>query len=273
MLPWKVSSVQLLGLFFYFWMVQYTIFWLRGPYHKSPHSLLLDSFSLLLLLPLCVGVPVGDRSGEFLDFAGHGAVILFKVLSMLKDTVEIFLKNKSWDLKSRVFDDAALLLLTLLNLVLSRNTSPMSVSMFFRLHQTFSAAACRKREWWKYWTLLSNIVRVNHLCILYWNLSLKTLVCRALNSGQIHEKKKNRTTHVGKQYCCCTDSILTHWTTFVPESCNQSWHSFCLNFIIVILVWLTWCFCLRFFSCSNFCCFSSFSVMRASLSVCRLLRL
>ncbi|TNN39906.1 hypothetical protein EYF80_049921 [Liparis tanakae] len=35
---------------------------------------------------------------------------------------------------------------------------------------------------------------------------------------------------------------------------------------------LTWCFCRRFFSCSSFCCFSSFSVMRASLSVCRLLR-
>lgn len=35
----------------------------------------------------------------------------------------------------------------------------------------------------------------------------------------------------------------------------------------------TWCFCRRFLSCSIFCCFSSFSVMRASLRVWRLLRL
>lgn len=31
---------------------------------------------------------------------------------------------------------------------------------------------------------------------------------------------------------------------------------------------LTWCFCLFLLSCSIFCCFSSFSVMRASLTDC-----
>lgn len=47
------------------------IFGLSDPHHEPSHPLLFDSFSLLLLLTLSVCVPVGDGSGEFLDFAGH----------------------------------------------------------------------------------------------------------------------------------------------------------------------------------------------------------
>lgn len=69
--------------------------WFGAPHHESPHPLLLDSLRLLLLLTLRVGVPGGDGSGELLHLTGHRAVILFEVLGMLKDAVEIFLKNKS----------------------------------------------------------------------------------------------------------------------------------------------------------------------------------
>lgn len=69
--------------------------WFAAPHHESPHPLLLDSLRLLLLLTLRVGVPGGDGSGELLHLTGHRAVILFEVLGMLKDAVEIFLKNKS----------------------------------------------------------------------------------------------------------------------------------------------------------------------------------
>lgn len=63
-----------------------------GPHHEPSHPLLLNSLSLLLLLTLRVGVPVGHGSGELLDFARHRAVIFFKVFCVLKDAVEILLK-------------------------------------------------------------------------------------------------------------------------------------------------------------------------------------
>lgn len=60
-------------------------------YHEPPHSLFLDSFILLLLLPLRVGMVRGHRLREFLDFSRDGSVILFEILSVLKDAVEVFL--------------------------------------------------------------------------------------------------------------------------------------------------------------------------------------
>ncbi len=43
-------------------------------YHQSPHPLFLDSFRLLLLLSLCVGVPCCNGFRKLLDFSRDGPV-------------------------------------------------------------------------------------------------------------------------------------------------------------------------------------------------------
>ena len=65
----------------------------QGPYHQPPHSLLLDSFVLLLLFPLGVGVVRGHRLCELLDFACDRPVIFLEILGMLKNAVEVFLQS------------------------------------------------------------------------------------------------------------------------------------------------------------------------------------
>lgn len=62
-------------------------------YHEPPHSLLLDSFVLLLLFPLGVGVVRGHRLCELLDFACDRPVIFLEILGMLKNAVEVFLQS------------------------------------------------------------------------------------------------------------------------------------------------------------------------------------
>ncbi len=69
-------------------------------YHQSPHPLFLDSFRLLLLLSLCVGVPCCNGFRQLLDFSRDGPVIFLEIFGMLQNAVEILLhqeeNNTSW---------------------------------------------------------------------------------------------------------------------------------------------------------------------------------
>lgn len=62
--------------------------------HQPSHPLFLDSLRLLLLLPLCIGMPCGHGLGQLLDLSRYRSVILLEVFSMLEDAVKVFLKRE-----------------------------------------------------------------------------------------------------------------------------------------------------------------------------------
>lgn len=64
-------------------------------HHQPPHSLLLDTLILLLLLSLSVGVVRGYGFGHLLDLCGDGTVKFLEVLCMLQDAVEILLQTQN----------------------------------------------------------------------------------------------------------------------------------------------------------------------------------
>jgi len=66
-------------------------------YHQSPHPLFLDSFSLLLLLSLCVSVPGSNGLGQLLIFSRDGPVIFLEIFCMLQNAVEILLQEEKND--------------------------------------------------------------------------------------------------------------------------------------------------------------------------------
>ncbi len=62
-------------------------------YHEPSHTLLLNPLLLFLLFPLGVGVPSQQRLVHFADSARDVAVVVFEVLGVLYDGIQIFLQT------------------------------------------------------------------------------------------------------------------------------------------------------------------------------------